>query len=160
MQIKGNVVVEGVAIGTLQFLNTDYEKQIEDYVAGEIAEEKGRYQEALESAKEELAKLLEKREQLAESEVEILEAHQLFLEDITLEDAVMGYLEQKMPAPLAVRQAVEDFKAMFESIDDDYLRERQNDIVDVGNRILRKLLHMKEFAVEGDCATYFSLPAM
>lgn len=152
MQIKGNVVVEGVAIGTLQFLNTDYEKQIEDYVAGEIAEEKGRYQEALESAKEELAKLLEKREQLAESEVEILEAHQLFLEDITLEDAVMGYLEQKMPAPLAVRQAVEDFKAMFESIDDDYLRERQNDIVDVGNRILRKLLHMKEFAVEGDCA--------
>ena len=71
MQIKGNVVVEGVAIGTLQFLNTDYEKQIEDYVAGEIAEEKGRYQEALESAKEDLAKLLEKREQLAESEVEI-----------------------------------------------------------------------------------------
>ena len=70
-----------------------------------------------------MAKLLEKREQLAESEVEILEAHQLFLEDITLEDAVMGYLEQKMPAPLAVRQAVEDFKAMFESIDDDYLRE-------------------------------------
>ena len=38
---------------------------------------------------------------------------------------------------------------MFEEIDDEYLRERQKDIVDVGNRLLRKLLHMKEFSVVG-----------
>ncbi len=44
-----------------------------------------------------------------------------------------------MSAPSAVLKAVDDFKAMFEEIDDEYLRERQKDIVDVGNRLLRKI---------------------
>ena len=71
------------------------------------------------------------------------------IDDITFEDAILGYIEQKMSAPSAVLKAVDDFKAMFEEIDDEYLRERQKDIVDVGNRLLRKLLHMKEFSVVG-----------
>ena len=149
MHKTGNVVVEGVAIGKIQFLNADYEEQIKRYMTGTEEEEKKRYQEAHTLAKDDLDSLLEDRDSLSESEAEIIEAHQLMIDDITFEDAILGYIEQKMSAPSAVLKAVDDFKAMFEEIDDEYLRERQKDIVDVGNRLLRKLLHMKEFSVVG-----------
>ena len=34
MHKTGNVVVEGVAIGKIQFLNADYEEQIKRYMTG------------------------------------------------------------------------------------------------------------------------------
>lgn len=150
MEKKGSVVVEGIAIGRIQFINADYEERIRAYTAGSFEEEKEKYQKAHALAKEDLSELLSHREKLSESEAEILEAHQLLLDDITLEDAILTYLEEKEPAPEAILKAVEDIKAMFEEIEDDYLRERQKDVIDVGNRILRKLLNMKEFAVEGE----------
>ena len=43
MHKTGNVVVEGVAIGKIQFLNADYEEQIKRYMTGTEEEEKKRY---------------------------------------------------------------------------------------------------------------------
>ena len=40
MHKTGNVVVEGVAIGKIQFLNADYEEQIKRYMTGTEEEEK------------------------------------------------------------------------------------------------------------------------
>ena len=114
MHKTGNVVVEGVAIGKIQFLNADYEEQIKRYMTGTEEEEKKRYQEAHTLAKDDLDSLLEDRDSLSESEAEIIEAHQLMIDDITFEDAILGYIEQKMSAPSAVLKAVDDFKAMFE----------------------------------------------
>lgn len=156
MQIKGSVVVEGLAVGTLQFFHTDYQAKLDSYEALDTAKEKERYQNALEEAKKDLADLLEKREQLAKNEAEILEAHQLLLEDMALQDTISGYLEQEMSAPQAILQAVDDFKAMFDGIDDEYLKERQKDIVDVGNRLMRKLLHIEEFEVRGEQAILYA----
>ncbi|MGN0290943.1 MAG: phosphoenolpyruvate--protein phosphotransferase [Lachnospiraceae bacterium] len=150
MQKKGNVVVEGIAIGRIQFINADYEERIKSYTAGTAEEEKEKYAKAHVKAKADLDSLLSHREELSESETEILEAHQLLMDDITLEDAILSYIEEGNPAPSAVLKAVADFKAMFEEIDDEYLRERQKDIIDVGNRFLRKLLNIKEFSVEGE----------
>ncbi|MCI8327176.1 MAG: phosphoenolpyruvate--protein phosphotransferase [Lachnospiraceae bacterium] len=150
LQKAGNVVVEGIAIGKIQLLNADYETGMNSYQAGGVEEEKERYQNAHVLAKNDLMELLNHREELSESEVEILEAHQMLIDDFSFEDAILGYLEQKLSAPSAVLKAVADFKAMFEEIDDEYLRERQKDIIDVGNRILRKLLNMKEFSIEGE----------
>ena len=77
MHKTGNVVVEGVAIGKIQFLNADYEEQIKRYMTGTEEEEKKRYQEAHTLAKDDLDSLLEDRDSLSESEAEIIEAHQL-----------------------------------------------------------------------------------
>ena len=96
MHKTGNVVVEGVAIGKIQFLNADYEEQIKRYMTGTEEEEKKRYQEAHTLAKDDLDSLLEDRDSLSESEAEIIEAHQLMIDDITFEDAILGYIEQKM----------------------------------------------------------------
>lgn len=150
MLVHGNVVVEGIAMGNIRFLNTDYEEQMKSYTAGNPQEEKAKYEKALSLAKEDLEKMLESGEKLSESETEIMEAHQMLIEDAAFVGAIIGYTEQGMSAPEAVLQAVSDFKAMFEAIDDPYLRERQKDMVDIGNRLLRKLLGIREFSVEGE----------
>lgn len=150
MQKRGNTVVEGVAIGNILQIQMDYEEKMKSYTAGNCEEERAKYQDAHSRASNELAELLSNREALTESEAEILEAHQMLIEDIVLEESVFGYIEEGNSAPDAVSRAVVDFKAMFDEIDDEYLKERQKDIIDVGNRLLRKLLGMKEFAVEGE----------
>lgn len=152
MRVYGKVVVEGLATGKIQFINADYEERIAAYVPGSAEEEKERYRTAHSRAKEGLNELLKHKDELSESEADILEAHQMLLDDLSLEDAIQSCLEEGLDAPHAILKAVEDFKAMFDAIDDPYLRERQKDIIDVGNRILRKLLGMKEFAVEGNDA--------
>lgn len=150
MQKHGNTVVEGVAIGKVLRVCMDYEDRLKAYVSGNTEEELAKYQNAHSMASAELAELLSKREILTESEAAILEAHQMLMEDIVLEETVLSYIQEGCSATDAVLQATVDFKAMFDEIDDEYLRERQKDIIDVGNRLLRKLLGMKEFAVEGE----------
>ncbi|MDE6905685.1 MAG: phosphoenolpyruvate--protein phosphotransferase [Lachnospiraceae bacterium] len=150
MERKGSVVVEGIAAGAVCFLNLDYETRLQRYVKEDAEREKEKYEKARTSAGEDLCSLLQNREDLTESEVEILEAHQLLMEDISFQDAISDYMEKGESAPEAVLKAVSDFKAMFDEIDDEYLRERQKDIIDVGNRFLRKLLGMKEFSIEGE----------
>ncbi len=150
MLVRGNVVVEGVAVGTIRFLNMDYEKHLQSYIAGGVGEETEKYEHALAMAKKDLETMLESGENLSESELEIMGAHQMLLEDVAFVEAITGYIQQAMTAPAAVLRAVSDFKAMFDEIDDPYLKERQNDVVDVGNRLIRKILGLEEFSVEGD----------
>ena len=63
----------------------------------------------------------------------ILEAHQLMAQDAALltamQEAVSG------GAPAAALEASEQYAAMFEAMDDAYLRERAADVRDVGKRI-------------------------
>ena len=47
MLVRGNVVVEGVAVGTIRFLNMDYEKHLQSYIAGGVGEETEKYEHAL-----------------------------------------------------------------------------------------------------------------
>lgn len=150
MLVRGNVVVEGVAVGTIRFLNMDYEKHLQSYIAGGVGAETEKYEHALAMAKKDLETMLESGENLSESELEIMGAHQMLLEDVAFVEAITGYIQQAMTAPAAVLRAVSDFKAMFDEIDDPYLKERQNDVVDVGNRLIRKILGLEEFSVEGD----------
>ncbi|MCI8483129.1 MAG: phosphoenolpyruvate--protein phosphotransferase [Lachnospiraceae bacterium] len=150
MLVRGNVVVEGVATGKIQFLHMDYEEHLRTYTAGDTETEKEKYQQALELASKDLERLLASDEGLSESERGIMEAHQMLLEDVAFVEAITEYAGSGMSAPKAVLQAVDDFKTMFDAIDDPYLRERQNDMVDVGNRLLRKLLNIPEFSIEGE----------
>lgn len=150
MLVRGNVVVEGVAVGAIQFLNMDYEKHLQSYIAGGPEAETAKYEGALARAKKDLETMLEAGENLSESEREIMGAHQMLLEDMAFVEAITQYIQQELTAPAAVLQAVSDFKAMFDAIGDPYIKERQNDVADVGNRLIRKILGLDEFSVEGD----------
>lgn len=146
--LEGIPVVEGAAVGKLFYLNTDYSEAMAAYVPGEPAAEADRFAKALAAAKSGLAEALTK--DTSDEEKAIIEVHLMLIEDEGFTDMVGSFIEEGMGAPDAVKESVSTFKAMFAELDDEYLRDRANDIVDVGNRILRKLLGISEADISGE----------
>jgi phosphoenolpyruvate-protein phosphotransferase (PTS system enzyme I) len=66
---------------------------------------------------------------------DVFAAHQLILLDPSLADFIQDLIQQGHQALYAVLQAQTFFKDMFASMDDAYMQERAQDIVDVTNRI-------------------------
>ena len=82
--------------------------------------------------------------ELGEAEAEIFEAHLLVLQDPELIDSAINTIkEENVNAEYALNQIKETFVMMFESMDNEYMRERAADIKDVTNRVLRHLLDIK-----------------
>ena len=78
----------------------------------------------------------------------IIEAHQLILHDEHLVGPTRQRIrEEKVNAEWALRRTVEEIKSVFDSIEEDYFRERRSDIDFVGDRILRNLLGVAVDAV-------------
>nr|WP_047152303.1 phosphoenolpyruvate--protein phosphotransferase [Aneurinibacillus tyrosinisolvens] len=84
---------------------------------------------------------------MGEEEGRIFEAHQLFLQD----PEFIGEIEAKITNELlnaesAVADVKDLFVAMFEGMDNEYMRERAADLRDVSGRLLRNLLGIKDTA--------------
>lgn len=75
-----------------------------------------------------------------ESLREILSAHLEMLEDPMLHDGIQDkILSGGLSAPQAVKEACEELQAMFDAIDDEYLRARKDDVRDICGQLLSAL---------------------
>ncbi|AZN38649.1 phosphoenolpyruvate--protein phosphotransferase [Paenibacillus albus] len=73
-------------------------------------------------------------------ETEIFEGHLLLLEDEELIGRALEFIASELkPAAAAIAAARDEIAAMFESLDDEYLRERAADIRDVCGRVIGHL---------------------
>lgn len=74
------------------------------------------------------------------SENDIFAGHLSIVNDFTLRDGVFSRVQdQHMNAEAALLETVAEVRAMFEQMDDEYLRERAADVSDVGSRLLASL---------------------
>jgi phosphotransferase system enzyme I (PtsP) len=78
---------------------------------------------------------------VSDEEHALFKAYRLMLESDTLIDAVTRHIEAGLWAPAALREAIQEQRHVFETMDDAYLRERAQDIRDLGRRLLLKLQH-------------------
>ena len=70
-----------------------------------------------------------------------LDLHLLILADGTLSKAPTGLIQnQRINAEWALKQQMDALLSQFEQIEDDYLRERKADVVQVVERVLKELL--------------------
>ncbi len=85
------------------------------------------------------------RELIGEDEAGIFNAHLAILEDPIFQNEVREIMRlRSIGAELAVQEATDKFASMFDLLDDDYMKERADDIRDVGNRLLKHLLGESE----------------
>ncbi|HDK5767460.1 TPA: phosphoenolpyruvate--protein phosphotransferase, partial [Clostridioides difficile] len=134
----------GVALGkalVVEHSELVIEKKSIDNVEAEIA----KLEDAVAVSKEELVKVKEKAsEELGAEEAEIFEAHLLVLEDPELIGSAIDKIKtESVNAEYALNEIKEMFVSMFESMDNEYMKERAADIKDVTNRILRHVLGIK-----------------
>lgn len=140
----------GIALGKALVIEHS-ELVIEKRNISNIEEEIQKLENAVKVSKDELTKVKEKAlMELGEHEAEIFEAHLLVLEDPELVDSAISKIrDEKVNADYALNEIKEMFVAMFESMDNEYMRERAADIKDVTNRVLRHILGIKVVDLAG-----------
>ena len=147
---KGTGASPGIALGKALVIEHS-ELVIEKKTIDNIDIEIQKLQDAVRVSKEELIKVKEKAlSELGEHEAEIFEAHLLVLEDPELIDSSISKIkDEKVNADYALNEIKEMFVTMFESMDNEYMRERAADIKDVTNRVLRHILGIKVVDLAG-----------
>lgn len=139
--LVGIGVSPGIAIGEICLLNRQsrvMEWQIEDY---EVESELERFSLALDQAKLQLRQVKERvasKPHLREH-LYILDTHLLILEDEMLVQQTVSEIKKGVNAEGALRRTLTTLRQMFDSIEDEYLRERRSDVDAVGDRLQRIL---------------------
>ncbi|WP_099223212.1 phosphoenolpyruvate--protein phosphotransferase [Listeria costaricensis] len=140
-ELKGIAASDGIAIAKA-YLLVEPDLSFGKSVVSDAESEVKRFQSAVEISKSELATIRDKAaESLGEDKAQIFDAHLLVLNDPEL----LGPIEESITnsqvnAESALQETTDMFIGMFESMDNEYMRERAADIRDVRKRVLSHLL--------------------
>ena len=139
--IKGIAASDGVAIAKAYLLVEPDLSFTNEKITDTDAEIK-KFRNALEASKIELTKIRNNAEKsLGADKAAIFDAHLLVLDDPELIQPIEDKIEnEKVNAPEALNEVTTQFITIFESMDNEYMRERAADIRDVSKRVLAHLL--------------------
>ena len=137
MTIEGKSVYSGVAIGRLAIYHKA-DNQVKREKISDVEAELARFEEARNTAKEQLAGLYEKAlKEVGEVNAAIFEVHQMMLDDLDYVESVTNMIQsQEVNAEYAVATTGDTLSEVFASMDDDYMRERAADVKDISNRVI------------------------
>ncbi|MFA0979469.1 phosphoenolpyruvate--protein phosphotransferase [Staphylococcus aureus] len=140
--IKGIAASDGVAIAKAYLLvepdlTFDKNEKVTD-VEGEVA----KFNNAIEASKVELTKIRNNAEvQLGADKAAIFDAHLLVLDDPELIQPIQDKIKnENANAATALTDVTTQFVTIFESMDNEYMKERAADIRDVYKRVLSHIL--------------------
>ena len=138
--LRGVAAARGIALGEARHLEAP-EVEVPDRPADDPEVEWRRLEEAIAAAREDLRHAREAvAEQAGDDAAGILEAHLLMLEDSALlEPAREAIFEEGRNAAQSWQAAAERAAADYRALDDDYLRERAADVLDVSRRVVGHL---------------------
>ena len=149
-KIKGKGVISGVAVGTILLAGQNLDGYLVNYQPGTKAAEKKKAAQALVKVAENLkATIDDYTEKGLKEQAGILEAHRLLIEDPAISEKVEEEIEATGNAPKAVLNAYESNAQIFEAMEDEYFRGRAVDMRDVGKRIAKFLLGIKDPEIVG-----------
>ena len=105
-------------------------------------EEIEKFKNALAASRKDIETIKERATgKLSDEELEIFDAHLMVVDDPAMSDEVISMIEnEKVNAEYALDVVSNNYISMFESLDDEYMRERAADIKDVTNRIKYHIL--------------------
>jgi len=141
LKLYGLVVSPGLGRGRVCTLGGPPVVERRTIKASEIPQELSRLERALAAVRKELLGLRDRvRDEVGGSEAAIFDAHLLFLEDPYLRSRIIQKLvEEHINVEAALQDVLRDSAGVLESVSDGYLRERAQDIRDVGERVLEHL---------------------
>ena len=134
---------QGIVIGEARVADRNRVTVVEspvppDGIPGEIE----RFHRALRKAKEDLLAIKEEIALTRGTEhLYVIDTHLMILDDSMLTSETISCIQGRgINAEAALKRAMRKFKEFFEGIEDEYLRERSNDVETVVERILRNML--------------------
>lgn len=151
--LHGVAVGGGIAIGRAHLVVRGMEDvpQI-DIEADDIAEEVVRFEAAIKVTRRELEQLRSTIPENAPTELgAFISLHLMLLTDVTLSREPIDIIEeQAINAEWALKLQTEKLAEQFDAIDDEYLRERKQDMLQVAERIYRNLVGLNTEPLSGE----------
>ena len=139
--LKGKGISEGIGIGRVLVLKKD-EIKIEKSTIQNAENELRKLEDSLNAVIKETENL---KENSSSEQKQILEAYLMILQDETLiQKAKEIIINENLNAVYAVEHGLSEIIADFRNIPDKYISERANDIQDIKNRIIAKLLKIED----------------
>ncbi|HSA96860.1 MAG TPA: phosphoenolpyruvate--protein phosphotransferase [Acidobacteriota bacterium] len=146
-RLRGIGVSPGVAMGEVllpkRVVFTSRKELIDE---AQVPEELKRLHQALDRTRDDLVKVKDGvKDKLGRESSFIFEAHLLILEDPTLVGGLEGIIrEEKARAEWALSKMNGRYEQLFDSIADEYFRQRRSDVSDVLTRVYRNLEARRE----------------
>ena len=149
--IQGKGVSSGIGMGPLYFYRRA-KTEIKRYTVDDRQTEWLRFKGAQSVAMDQLGDLAEKaREEAGDEAAMLFETHQMMAEDLDYEEAIQALItEDGLNAEAAVCDTAEQFAAMFEAMDDEYMKGRAADVKDVSSRIISILCGVVQGGIDSD----------
>ena len=139
-EFTGKAVFGGIAVG-LASVYRKKDSTVEKRKVEDSQKEWERFEEAVETAKEELQALYDRvAEEAGEESAMVFEVHQMMLEDDDYLESIEDMIkEENLNAEYAVSATGDSFAEMFSEMEDEYMQGRAADIKDVSSRVVRIL---------------------
>ena len=141
LHIKGIGASAGIAVAKAFVMETP-SFDIPSHKIEDVAAEKARFQDAIAQSKTELEAIREHTlRELGPDKAEIFSAHLLIVEDPEIVSQVNDKIEsENMNAAKALDEVAQTMIMIFESMDNEYMRERAADVRDVTKRVMAHIL--------------------
>ncbi|MEB6322407.1 phosphoenolpyruvate--protein phosphotransferase [Staphylococcus xylosus] len=139
--INGIAASDGVAIAKA-YLLVEPDLSFDNENVTDIDAEIAKFNHAIETSKVELTKIRNNAEEnLGADKAAIFDAHLLVLDDPELIQPIEDKIKnEQVNAPTALSDVTGQFITIFESMDNEYMKERAADIRDVSKRVLAHIL--------------------
>lgn len=142
MRLTGIAASPGIALGPVVRMEREELAVRRTTVPPEAVEaERVRFRRALDLSHRDLQQIRDGIAlEIGESQAAIYDAHMLMVRDPEMVRAVEGGIREGRNAAWVFRDHIAGLAAHFENVEDDYLRERLADLLDVERRVLRHLV--------------------
>ncbi|HLA50818.1 MAG TPA: phosphoenolpyruvate-utilizing N-terminal domain-containing protein, partial [Thermodesulfobacteriota bacterium] len=146
--LKGIGVSPGISIGRA-FLVEGGRLETPAYCYLDLAYiplEVKRFKKAVQESKDQLLKIRNKllNDVKGKEHIRIIDAHLLMLEDkMLIDDTIKTIKKEKVNVEWAIRMVMKEIRDFFDSVDDEYIRERGSDIDHICDRVLKNLMGKK-----------------
>jgi len=142
LALTGHAVARGISIGQIHLAERN-ELEIGEFriQPGEVEKEVLRFHQALAAAHEQLEQLAARVSRKAGATAsEIIQIHILMLSDFTIRDASEARIRENLcNAEWALQSQLEKILTEFRQMDDEYIRSRGEDVIQVVRLVQRKL---------------------
>lgn len=151
--IRGIAAAEGVAIGTAWVLPRSYwedDEKAPAIAAGEPEQERARLLQAFEQVRQQLETIYAQAQaKLGDETAKMIKGQILMTKDRSWIEGMIRIIDEEgASAADAAKRKVDELIRMFESMDNEYMRERASDVRDLGNRLLMELQGVDSDGVE------------
>lgn len=143
--IRGKGVISGIAVGKIMLAGQNLDGYLVNYQPESKETEQEKATAALTAVAEVLRESIERlQKQEMVEQAAIMEAHRMMVQDPMMAQKIEEKLDENPSAPHAVLKAAEEQAQMFEAMDDEYFAARAVDLRDVGKRVAKYILGVKE----------------